>query len=168
MGHGAGGPVLLFPTTTVGSIYGDVAEREPWSASHALRRRRRRCRRRRRRRRRRAAAKVSAVAQPPERTAPRSIVSQSPIMHGQFPSPLYPRNARRSTLYLFTYRNISRTRRPAQPCSRSSSLPLSDPGFRFCCFARVFGDEPRTAQVRIPVLWRDRVRGREDGRNGDE
>jgi hypothetical protein len=125
---GAGAPVL-FPTATAGSIYGDVAERGgPWSALYALvdaatttgvaaatvvvivvvvvvvvvvvgptpcvs-----------------GIAKLSADARSPERVAPQSIALPCQLCTGSLPSPLYPRNARRSTLYLFTYRNISRTR----------------------------------------------------------
>ena len=74
-------------------------------------RRRRRCRRRRRRRRRRAWGRETLgrrVIARIHRVAVNSF--PVPIMHRQLQSPLYPRNARRSTLYLFTYRNISRTR----------------------------------------------------------
>lgn len=152
---GAGAPVL-FPTATAGSIYGDVAERGGlWSASYALIAAATAAAI--------ATLAILVVvvilvivvkssspspsppprlgretfdrARPPEKRHAAVNIFPVPITHGQFyPSPLYPRNARRSTLYLFTYRNISRTRgRPAGESGRTDRRvplpPIGDSGF---------------------------------------
>lgn len=55
-------------------------------------------------------------------------------------------------VFIYVSKYIADAPAGAAQRSRFSPLPLFDLGFRFYCFARVFGDEPRTAQVRIPVL----------------